>query len=324
MISFKKKSHLSIEITDFVLRALVTKGHNAAQWVVHEIPLAKGIVEDATIMDEMALFHILKENIAKLGGKRQSVRMFVPDTSVLLKNFEHPTTIESEKLKEYVQMELGRSIHLPFQDPLIDVYDPIPEDGQATLFATPPEEVEKLMGLLLDVQLNPEVADIRALCNLRLLEQLNKITAQKTYMIADWSINELSICIYSKGQVEFLRYQTIYTDLSKWRENVTESEVSFTYNGDINEYYTVLADLVLEIDRIMNFFKFSLHKGEKSVDELIIMGDNPLLNVIGQFLSDNIQTTITIIDDEVISAAYPQFKAKHAALIGLALKEVAV
>ena len=94
MISFKKKTHMSIEITDFVLRALVAKGPNPTQWVVHEIPLAKGIVQDATIIDEMALFHILKDNISKLGGKRQNVRMFVPDTSVLLKTFEHPHDIE--------------------------------------------------------------------------------------------------------------------------------------------------------------------------------------------------------------------------------------
>ena len=32
-------------------------------------------------------------------------------------------------------MELGHSIHLPFQDPLIDVYDADAEDGKAILFA---------------------------------------------------------------------------------------------------------------------------------------------------------------------------------------------
>ena len=71
-----------------------------------------------------------------------------------------------------------------------------------------------------------------------------------------------------------------------------------------------------------NFFKFTLHKGEKSVDEIIVMGDNPLLENISSFLRENIQTTITVIDDVAIDNVYPQFKAKHASLIGLALKEV--
>ncbi|MEO4053314.1 pilus assembly protein PilM [Solibacillus sp. CAU 1738] len=325
MISFKKKTNMSIQLNDYILRALVKKGPNAAQWAVHEIPLQKGIVQDAVIVDEMALFNILKENASKFGGKNQNVRLFVPDTSVLLKNFDHPVDIEGKKLKEYVQMELGRSIHLPFQEPLVDVYDHVAGDGYATLFATPPDEVQKLMGILLDIHMHPEVADIRALCNLRLLEQLKKVTTHKTYMIADWSINELSICIYSKGQVEFLRYQTIDTDLSKWHATTASNgETEFTYNDDIQQYNALLADQVLELDRMMNFFKFSLHKGEKSVDELIIMGDNPLLDHISTFLSVNLPTPITVIDDAAIASFYPQFKAKHASLIGLALKEVSV
>ncbi|MEK4228871.1 type IV pilus biogenesis protein PilM [Solibacillus sp. FSL H8-0538] len=323
MFNFKKKSHVSIELNDYVLRALVKKGPNAAQWILHEIPLPKGVVQDATIIDEIALFNLLKENASKFGGKKQNVRLFVPDTSVLLKTFDHPPDVEGKKLKEYVQMELGHSIHLPFQEPLLDVYDHIPGDGQAVLFAAPPEEVQKFMGLLLDIHMNPEVADIRALSNLRLLEQMKKIDDHKTFLIADWSINELSICIYTNGHVEFLRYQSIDTDMVKWNPKVHENgEVEFTYSGDIQDYRMIVTDQVLELDRMMNFFKFSLHKGEKSVDEIIIMGDNPLLDSISTFLSENLATPIKVIDDAVIEEFYPQLKAKHASLIGLALKEV--
>ena len=149
--------------------------------------------------------------------------------------------------------------------------------------------------------------------------------ARRQKEIADWSINELSICIYSAGQVEFLRYQSIDTDMSKWVANLDETgDVTFTYNGDIQDYRLLVTDQVLELDRMMNFFKFSLHKGEKSVDEIIIMGDNPLLDNISAFLRDNLATPITVIDDVAIEKVYPQFKAKHASLIGLALKEVQV
>ncbi|MER1985528.1 MAG: hypothetical protein ABS948_06490 [Solibacillus sp.] len=34
------------------------------------------------------------------------------------------------------------------------------------------------------------------------------------------SINGVSICIYSLGQVGFLRYQTIETDLTKWEVTI--------------------------------------------------------------------------------------------------------
>ncbi|MFJ8087770.1 type IV pilus biogenesis protein PilM [Lysinibacillus sp. NPDC095746] len=322
MFTKKKKSHVSIEIKDYILRAIVAKGADPSQWKGYEMPLAQGIVEGSVIQDEMELFDVMKNDVAKWAGKKQNARIFVPDTSVLLKSFEHPDDIEWNELKGYVEMELGQSIHLPFQDPLIDVYDPNPNDGQAMLFAAPSEEVTKMIGLLLDATLDPQAADIRALCNIRLLEHLQLIKDDRTYLIADWSINELSISIFSFGQLEFLRYQSFDTDLSKWEPKEIE-EHRFSYHLEVeDEYRMILTDQMLEIDRIMNFFKFSLHKGEKSVDEIIILGDNPLLSTVKEFLENNFSIPIIMLNDSIIQKSFPQFSEQFASLLGLALKEV--
>ncbi|MGM9950401.1 MAG: type IV pilus biogenesis protein PilM [Lysinibacillus sp.] len=324
----RRNSHVSLALNDYVLRVLVAKEPDLGQAQCYDVPLARGIVEEGVIMDEMALFEVVKAYVPEWGGKRQHVRFFVPDTSVLLKVIEHPSDItEPKELRGYVQLEIGHSIHLPFQEPLVDVVDPNPEDGKAVIFAAPPEEVRKFMEIVQDSHLKPQVADIRALANLRLLESLDLLSSKRTYLIADWSINELSICIYSRGNVDFLRFQTIDTDLEKWQaEPASDSgyDVSFLYKGDLQEYRMTLADQVLELDRIMNFFKFSLHKGEKSVDDIIILGDNPLLPHITALLAENFANPIIEVDDALIGKKYPGFKAKHAALLGLALKEVDV
>ncbi|KMN40868.1 MULTISPECIES: type IV pilus biogenesis protein PilM [Lysinibacillus] len=323
MFKRKRKSHVSIELKDYVLRAIVAKGPEPNQWQGYEYPLAAGIVENGTIIDEVALFEVIKEQVMKWTGKKQAVRMFVPDTTVLLKNFEHPKDVKPQELRGYAEMELGHSIHLPFQDPLIDVYDADAEDGKAILFAAPSEEITKLVGMLLDVSLEPEAADIRALCNIRLLEHMSLLMPNKTYLIAEWSINELSISIFSNGQVEFLRYQTIEVDMTQWlgkKEN--EFSYQFIYNGESENYQMVVMDQVLEIDRMMNFFKFSLHKGEKTVDEIIMLGDNPLLKSIGNLLASNLEPPLRVVDGEKIEKSFPRFKREFSTLLGLALKEV--
>ena len=318
-----KNTHVSIEINDYVLRALVSKGPDLSQAKVFEVALPHEVIDEATVKDEMALFEIFKENAANWGGKNQNVRFFVPDPTVLLKSFDHPRDVEASKLKEYVQMELGHSIHLPFQDPLIDVYDPTEGDGQAMMFAAASEEVNKYINLFLDINMKPQVADIRALCNLRLIENLQLIDADKTYLIANWLLNELSICIYSNGNVDFLRFQQIPTNISQWQAKASnEGELDFTFDGDAEDYRMTIMDQVLELDRIMNFFRFSLHKGEKSVDEIIVMGDNPLLEGIHGYIKENMPVTIKMVDDSLIAKHYPGFKAKHASLLGLALKEI--
>ena len=88
------------------------------------------------------------------------------------------------------------------------------------------------------------------------------------------------------------------------------------------DYRMIVMDQVLELDRMMNFFRFSLHKGEKSVDEIIIMGDNPLLSDISELLSEKFPLPVHIVDDKRIDSKFPGFKAKYASLLGLALKEV--
>ncbi|OBW53498.1 pilus assembly protein PilM [Solibacillus silvestris] len=323
MFNMKRKSHVSIVFSDYVMRALVLKGATVDQPVIYEIPLPKTAVQEGSITDEMAMYELIKENVQNWGGKKQNVRFLVPDTSILLKTFEHPADISGKNLKEFVQMEIGQSIHLPFQEPLIDVHDSIEGDGKAVLFAAPPDEVGKMIGLLLDNHLHPQVADIRALCNLRLLEHIEFIDTNRTYLVTDWSINELSICIYSNGEVEFLRFQTIDTDPENWHQTVVENEeVEFNYTADLDNFRAATTDQVLEIDRMMNFFKFSLHKGEREVDEIVVMGDHPLLHSIEALLNENLPTPVSIVDDKVINEYFPTCKAKHATLLGLALKEV--
>lgn len=325
MFKKKKKSHVSIEINDYVVRALVVKGQELEQASVYEVELPQGVMEEASIQDEMALFDVLKAHASKWGGKNQNVRFFVPDPSVLLKAFDHPNDVETNKLKEFVEMELGHTIHLPFENPLIDVYDPQEGDGQAMMFAAASDEVYKYMDLFLDIKMHPTVADIRPLCNLRVVEHMQLLDEEKTYLVANWLINELSICIYSNGHVDFLRYQPIPTDLNEWRAKpLTDDELEFVYNGELDDYRMTVSDQVLELDRIMNFFRFSLHKGEKAVDEIIVMGDNPILTTIHAFLQNNLAVPVKIVDDALIEKHFPGFKAKHASLLGLALKEVKV
>lgn len=323
MFKMKKKSHISLIYNDYVVRVLVSKGEKLEHPIINEIALPRNIVQEGTIVDEMAMFELIKANVQNWGGKKQNVCFLVPDTSVLLKSFEHPPDVNGNDLKEFVQMELGRSIHLPFQEPLVDVYDSVEGDGKAMLFAAPPDEVGKIIGLLLDNHLQPQVADIRSLCNLRLLEHIEFIDSNRTYLVTDWSINELSICIYSGGEVEFLRFQTIETAAENWKQELLgNNEIQFTYTGDLGNFRTAATDQVLEIDRMMNFFKFSLHKGEKEVNEIVVMGDHPLLPTIETLLRDNLPTAVRIVDDTVVEKYFPNCKAKHATLLGLALKEV--
>jgi len=323
MFKSKKNRFVALEVNEYVIRAIVMNSLDIKQAVVYEHPLKVGIIEGDAIRDEMALFDELKALVPSWGIKRHDVRFFVPDSSVMMKSFEHPTDVVAGKLKAYVEMELGRTIHLPFTHPLIDVYDDNTNDGEAMLFAAPSDEVSKMAGLLDDVSLNPTVADVHTLSTIRFLETLNVFADHKSYLITDWSITGVSICIYTPGKLEFLRYQTIDTTMKKWQsQQVDDGEVQFLYDGEIEEYRMQLVDQIAEIDRILNFYRFSLYKGEKAVDELIILGDSPEIDHIVSEIRSNYETPITHIGDQEVQSLHPQLKSRHISLIGLVYKEV--
>lgn len=321
MFKKKTKRYVALDLNEYIVRAIVMAGSDIEQAAVYEYPLNKDIFENDILVDEMALYEALKTIIELWGIKRYNVRFFVPDSTVMMKTFEHPSDVPSAKLKGYVEMELGQTIHLPFSQPLIDVYDFKPDDGEAVLFAAPSEEVNKIAGLLDDLHLNPTTADVRSLATIRFLENTVGLEERLSYLIAEWSISGVSISIYTGGKVEFLRYQTIDTLKEKWQSKEDNNEVSFSYEGQLEEYQSQLIDQIAEIDRILNFYRFSLYKGEKAVDEIIILGDSPEMDYIASEMIANFVTPVKHIDDSQVQVYHPNLKSKHIPLIGLVNRE---
>ena len=321
MFKKKKQRVVALEIDEYIIRAIKMNSADINESTVYESPMRPNIFEGDIIRDEMALYELIKELVELWGMKRHDVRFFVPDSSVMMKSFEHPADIPSAKLKAYVEMELGRTIHLPFSQPLIDVYDDKENDGEAVLFAAPSEEISKIASLLNDVTLHPTIADIRALSTIRFLEKTVGFTKNKSYLMTDWSIAGVSISIYTSGKLEFLRYQSIDTLFEKWKDTKEGEEVVLHYNGVIDEYRAYLIDQIAEIDRILNFYRFSLYKGEKAVDEIIVLGDSPEMDYIASEMKNNFMTPVKYIDDSLVRKHHPAFKSKHIPLLGLIYKE---
>lgn len=321
MFKKKAKRYVALDLSEYMVRAIVMAGPDMEQSAVYEYPLNAGIFEGDILTDEMALYETMKGLIQEWHIKRYDVRFFVPDSTVMMKTFEHPSDVTSTKLKGYVEMELGRTIHLPFAQPLIDVYDFNSNDGEAVLFAAPSEEVHKIAGLLDDLHLDPVVADVRSLSTIRFLEKSIGLEENKSYLITEWSISGVSISIYNGGKVEFLRYQSIDTFKEKWQSKSLDNEVSFTYEGELEGYRMQLIDQIAEIDRILNFYKFSLYKGEKAVDEIITLGDSPEMDYIASEMKANFITPVRYIDDAEVQVYHPNLKSKHVPLIGLIYRE---
>ena len=105
-----------LKFNDYVLRFLVMKGSDLSQAKVMEIAIPEGVIEESDVKDELTLYELLKKYAPKWGTKNQSVRFIVPDSFILLKTFDHPEDVDLNNLREYAEMEIGHSIHLPLKN----------------------------------------------------------------------------------------------------------------------------------------------------------------------------------------------------------------
>lgn len=312
---------VSLDLHETVLRALVKPQEDGEEWQLNEAAVPTGYVEDDIIKDEIGFFDWLKETIAKWGLKRDEVRYFVPDSAVMMKAIEHPENIETSELKGYVQMELGRSIQLPFENPLLDVYDPIPGDQKATVFAAPAEEVMRLANILDDAHLDPMIADIRSLSSIRYFVHRNYFEKDKAYMIVEWMMTGVVVTIYRNDFVEFLRFQAFEKENGRYKSFEEGEDVAFHFDGDYESYQFQLSDQVAELERMMTFYRFSIHKGDIGIDEILSFGESPDLDFIeNQMIENPSFPKVTTIKDADVQKFYSGFGSSDISLIGLALK----
>ncbi|MBQ0139817.1 MAG: pilus assembly protein PilM [Kurthia sp.] len=319
-----KMKCLSIIYNDFMLSLLATKQDELEKGLTYQIPLKEGIVKNGLIQDEDAFFYELKDLLKKLKIKKHVVRVVSPSHNTLTKKIRLPETLEtSEEMKEYVNQELNESIQLPFTEPIIDLFDENPTDGEVLLFAAEHEEVDTIIRIIEDLGMIPDTVDIKSLVDLRVLSDIIPKFNEDTLVVLDWSMDELRMSIVEKGHVELLKAFRIETTHDDWTlEENEDGIVSFALTNNKSHYEQEIARVISEIDKAVHFYQFSLNKGSKEVQRVLNIGDHPMLSKITEILKDEVPLPVEELTNEEVDAKFPTYFVKHSTLLGLTMKGV--
>ena len=277
-----------------------------------ERSLPEGLIKGGKILDEQTLSFILEECVEEWGIKGRTVRFVVPDPFVVLRKVTIPMDLKEDEIEGYLFLEIGTSIHLPFEDPVFDyaVLKGSETDREVLLIASHQEVVDSYLEVLEEAKLKPIVADISPLALYRLSVEQGIVSTQEHTMFLHFDERLLTVSI-------FREHKPIFT-----RPIVLEEENKNVLMEDHLSWRNV-EDAFSEIEKVMNFYQYSLHKGDYSVQRALISGDHPNLREIEMYIKDRLSIPVSFqtlegiqtIDDERISS-------KFAIALGLALKEV--
>jgi len=226
--------------------------------------------------------------------------LFVPQSLIILREIELPEDVKKDKVKEYIQFEIGNTIHFPFKNPIFDIYKEGTQSNKVTVLAAPEDELLKYTHTFADVSLKPTAAEIQPLGIYRyFLHTQPDSHEEKVYMIVEYNLSSVNISVFYKHRVEFLRHQPLPLSKDYWEYN--EEIAAYEFTGDSIRYQGEIEDQLNEIDRLRNFYRFSIHHGEKEVNELLIVGDSPELIKIAELIKQrfNLSTRVLEVEEQI-------------------------
>lgn len=334
----------NIVVEDHAIRIVVSKGlrlDDVSLYIERAVPV--GLIKEGKVVDELAFTEFMQGLVEAYGLKKADVRFYAPNSIVMMRQVDIPHDVKDRELKAHFELEVGISLHLPFEEPLIDVYpleqaseeaehSPSLSEVAATeeteptrrglLFAASSEEVMRYTEIFEDVGLHPVAVDIQALGVYRYFYYLEEPSAGQVHLFFELNLTSVNISIFYNHQLEFLRFEQLDMDIEAWTHvQKGEGRVDFHLKQDEREAVgEVIANQIEELGRIMNFYRYSQHQGERQVDEIVVSGDYPELEDVCETLEMTYDMPVRLLHGWIPNRETAVNGPAFVPALGLALK----
>ncbi|WP_070120819.1 type IV pilus biogenesis protein PilM [Bacillus marinisedimentorum] len=323
-----KNKPVNLIIKDYTIRLLELKQKDPLTIKSHkERTLPHGVILNGVIQDAETLGLILDECAADWGIKGRPVRFLVPDPYIVIRQIKIPGSLADDEIKGHLFMELGASIHLPFEDPVFDFILTGKEGDEKIilLFAAPEPVVRQYAELLEEARLRPVAADISPLSIYRLFHAAGQTKPDDHLLLVQADLDMMNVSVFHKDRPVFMRHLKMDMDGTEWEfTNNRQGLQEIKWGGAPEELFGQLEDAATEVERIINFYRYSLNQGREGVTAILLNGDHPELSFIEMRLAERFELPVFRINQHNVQAegADDILPSSFYTAAGLALKEV--
>ncbi|WP_312470988.1 pilus assembly protein PilM [Neobacillus sp.] len=322
-----KNRIINLVLNDHSIRFVELKQSDppsAQKWRERFLP--PGIIKDGKIVDIVSLTSNLEECIDEWKIQRRSIRFLVPDPLVIIRKVSIPAEIQDDEIKGYLYLELGSSIHLPFEEPVFDFY-PLSDNGKTKdllLFAAPEQQVMEYADLFSSLKLNPVAADISPLALYRLYHQLGHTGQNEILFTVQFDLTNVNLCIFEGSAPVVMRPLALPFDSDKWEiKRDSLGCMDCKYTGDADELVVQFEDVFREINKLLDFYRYTLNNEKHDATKFLLSGDHPMLQAIVDEMKERFEVPVVQLSFGAESNGKTGSVPANLLLsLGLALKEV--
>ncbi|SER67268.1 type IV pilus biogenesis protein PilM [Salisediminibacterium halotolerans] len=309
---------------DHVIRFAVSRGGKADQLqTVYERYLPPDVIRNGNIIESETLLTILAECLHNWRIKRGKVFLILPDSLSIVRRHQLPREVKTDDITGELYQELGASIHLPIDDPVIDWHLIRQTDAQndVLLFAMSEAALEEYLQIFRQLKLKPQAADLADLSLHRYLETTNTADLSGTYAMIRCYPHAVNVSIFQDDCPLVMRHLMTELPKTKWNRFADGGEEVMIRQGDTEELTAAWQENIKEIFRLFTYYRYNYQDGEEGVEKILLGGDHPDLALFESMLKE--QSDLPFMTSETAAVEFNgQFiPLSHAEVIGLTMKK---
>ncbi|GAB6992014.1 type IV pilus biogenesis protein PilM [Paenibacillus pini] len=325
-----KKKMISLVLKDHVIRYIDSKRpHLHGVTAFGEHFLESGIIQEGKIIDAARLASILKECIRKWKIQNREVQFLVPDSVIIVRKVDIPLEVKDEEIKGHLYLELGTSLHLPFDNPIFDVdfLEEKEDKKEILLFAAPEQVVNEYAQILKSVGLKPIAADVSSLAIYRLFYKVygdSETTSPEgaTTLSIQFNLQDVTVSIINHHKLLLVRQFKMNLAIENWEHGTDRDGTSIpSWVGDEDYLKYEVNVMMSEIERVINFYSSLINHQNDGIETFLLTGDYPYLEDIASDLERTFGKTPLTFHNELFDTQSKELIIpKYYLTLGLSLK----
>lgn len=307
-----KKDRINLMITDHVVRYLYQNNKASDHG---EVKLEPGLIEDGKIIDKPRLIGVLKTLVKEKKWRNKEVAFCVPDAFVTLRDETVPKQLSGDEVKQYIQMELDKTIRLPFKNPVID-FEVIKQDEDSNhilLFAYPKDRLGSYIDVFRQANCKLTIADFSFLSVYRAFATHELIKQESHVLLIQWRKDDVVLTVFHNDRPYFNRHIQLEGSSLPEPNQVVEDNLSSAIEQQ--SFQRVVDEQLISIERFMDFYQYSIMNNSVQIDSIALAGDSTYHTEIKQILEERFNLTVlTLLNHQELPLPYTE-------LYGLTLRK---
>ncbi|WP_019425077.1 type IV pilus biogenesis protein PilM [Paenibacillus sp. OSY-SE] len=165
------------------------------------------------------------------------------------------------------------------------------------LVAVPKSEMIRYRDAMEAAKLVPRVFDIKPLALHRLLQRLPQVDDARTYVTASIHAMHTDIFLFHRGQLRLTRSLSINISASISMSGSRVSYLSGTMKNETEIYESVCDELAMELERLIDFYRYSSQQESESIQFVFICGDTDGLKAIYSVLERKLDMPVRMMEE---------------------------